>query len=290
MIDLYETVRSNPSFNKLEVGDLLFAKYTCPVGTEKLAHWAPVDYLVHVISGRKTWHTHDGVWQAKAGETLFFRKGASIIKQFFDVDFCLFMFFIPDDLVRGTVRELAGSLDAVSSRHAPIKSAAWVEHDVALTAFLQSMRTYFSGKEKPSEPLLRLKLKELIVSLLTGGRNPALAAYFRRLAECAAPPVAEIMEQNFRFNLSLAEYAKLSNRSLSTFKRDFRAEFQETPGKWLLAKRLDHAAALLRGSGMNVTGAAFESGFEDVSHFSRAFKARFGSSPVSFRRDAFAGG
>ncbi|HEY0551415.1 MAG TPA: AraC family transcriptional regulator, partial [Verrucomicrobiae bacterium] len=152
------------------------------------------------------------------------------------------------------------------------------------SAFFQSMRVYFSGKEKPSEPLIRLKLKELILSVMTSGRNAALAAYFRNIGECDAPPVAEIMEANLRYNLSLEEYARLCHRSLSSFKREFQTIYHEPPGKWLLRKRLDFAAALLRNSARNVTDAAFDSGFEDVSHFSRAFKKQFGESPATFKK------
>jgi AraC family transcriptional regulator, exoenzyme S synthesis regulatory protein ExsA len=206
------------------------------------------------------------------------------VEQHFEVNFCLLMFFIPDDFVRSTVREIAGSLTAAPEGAAAIKSAVRVENDVALSAFFQSMRTYFAGKEKPPEPLLRLKLKELIVSILTSGRNPALAAYFRRLGEGTLPSVVETMEANFRFNLSLVEYARLCHRSLSSFKRDFQSHFQESPGKWLLRRRLDYSAALLRTSKMNVTEIAFESGFEDVSHFSRVFKERFNVPPMTYRQ------
>lgn len=283
MLNLYEAVRANPGINKLEIGDFLFAEYTCGVGDERIGIWAPTDYLVHVITGKKTWYTSDGVWAANRGETLFFKKGAATINQHFEVDFCLLMFFIPDNLVRATVREIAGSLPPVPPNVASIQSAVRVENNTALSAFFQSMHTYFSGTEKPSEPLLRLKLKELIVSILTSGRNPVLAGYFRAMADSEAPPIPEIMEANFRFNLSLDEYAKLCHRSLSTFKRDFQAHFEEPPGKWLLRKRLDYSAALLRISRMNVTEIAFDSGFEDVSHFSRVFKDRFDVSPVAYR-------
>jgi AraC family transcriptional regulator, exoenzyme S synthesis regulatory protein ExsA len=283
MLDLYESVRTNPGVNKLEIGDFLFTEYTCGIGMERVGIWAHTDYLVNVATGKKTWYTSDGVWAAKRGESLFFKKGAAIVNQHFEVEFCLLTFFVPDHFIRSTVREMAGSLGAVPANIVPIKSAAWVENDVTLTAFFQSMRAYLSGKEKPSEPLLRLKLKELIVSILTSGKNPALAAYFRQIGENEAPSVSEIMEQNFRFNLSLEEYARLCHRSLSSFKREFEKILQESPGKWLLQKRLDYSAALLRGSTMNVTEIAFESGFEDVSHFSRVFKERFGDSPVAYR-------
>jgi AraC-like DNA-binding protein len=284
VLNLYDTIRSDPGMNKLEIGDFLFAEYTCGIGAEKLGAWAQTDYLVHVVNGRKTWHTLDGVWAANPGETLFFKKGAAIIEQHFEVDFCVLLFFIPDALVRRTVREMAGSLNPPVSRAASLRAAARVENDVALSAFFQSMRTYFSGREKPSEPLLRLKLKELIVSVLTSGRNPALAAYFRAIGESDAPSVSEIMEANFRFNLSLDEFARLCHRSLSSFKRDFQVHFAEAPGKWLLRKRLDYSAALLRGSKLSVTEVAFESGFEDVSHFSRVFKEKFGVPPVGYRK------
>lgn len=284
MLDLYKAVRTNPSVNRLEIGEFLFAKYTCGIGDEKIGLWAHTDYLVNVLTGKKTWNTSDGVWEAKRGDTLFFKKGAAIVDQHFDVEFCLLTFFVPDQVIRGTVREIAGSLGG-SPKVTPIKSAAWVENDVTLSAFLQSMRTYFSGKQKPSEPLLRLKLKELIVSILTSGNNPALAAYFRTIGDTDAPSVEEIMESNFRFNLSLEDYAKLCHRSLSSFKREFQSHFQESPGKWLIRKRLDYSAALLRGSKQNITQIAFESGFEDVSHFSRVFKERFRVPPVTYREN-----
>jgi len=291
MVNLYEAVRTNPSYSKLEIGDFLFAEYTCGVTAKKLAKWTDTDYLVHVVTGAKTWHTTDGAWKANPGETLFFKKGAAIVEQHFEDDVCMLMFFIPDGLMRSTVREMAGGLGLKASGGGPIKSALRVENDMALSAFFQSMRTYFSGKEKPSEPLVRHKLKELIISVLTSGRNSGLAAYFQRIGETDAPSVLEIMEANFRYNLSLEQYAKLCHRSLSSFKRDFQANFQEPPGKWLLRKRLEHAAALLRSSKMNVTEIAFESGFEDVSHFSRVFKQRFQASPMVYRRgDAGEGG
>ena len=83
------------------------------------------------------------------------------------------------------------------------------------------------------------------------------------------------MNDNYCFNLKLEEYAQLSNRSLSAFKRDFQKHFDTTPGKWLLEKRLNHAMNLLSNSNKTVSEAAFESGFENPSHFSRAFPPAF---------------
>jgi AraC family transcriptional regulator, exoenzyme S synthesis regulatory protein ExsA len=75
----------------------------------------------------------------------------------------------------------------------------------------------------------------------------------------------------------------LSNRSLSAFKREFQKQFNTTPGKWLLEKRLNHAMNLLSNMAKTVGEAAFESGFENSSHFSRSFKERFGISSTAVK-------
>jgi hypothetical protein len=129
-------------------------------------------HLVHVLTGKKTWHTAEGVFAANPGDSVFFKKGAAIVEQHLEVDFCLLMFFIPDDLVRSTVREIAGSLGTARSSGTPIQSAVRVVNDTALSAFFASMRTYFAGKEMPSEPLLRLKVTTTALrSKAPGGRH-----------------------------------------------------------------------------------------------------------------------
>lgn len=92
------------------------------------------------------------------------------------------------------------------------------------------------------------------------------------------------MEDNYCFNLSLEEYAKLCNRSLSAFKRDFQKHFNTSPGKWLMEKRLSHAMHLLNNLNRNVSEAAFESGFRNASHFSHVFKERYGITAVAAKK------
>jgi AraC-like DNA-binding protein len=285
VINTYDTIRANLHFNKFVVGELLFVEYKCPIEQEIAALWTPMDHFVHVLSGRKTWRTTDGTWTAEKGQTLFFKKGAALVYQDFKDDFCVLAFFVSDNFIRDVVREVAGQL---SSRHeggALRKAAILVNGDFTLAAYFQSMLAYFTGTAKPAETLLTLKLKELVVSILLGGINPELAAYFQSLLKSDAPLLPQIMEANFSYNLALEAFAKLSHRSLSTFKRDFRKYYNQSPGKWLLQKRLEYAAVLLKNPALNVSEVALDCGFEDLSHFSRAFKEKFGVSPANYRKD-----
>jgi AraC family transcriptional regulator, exoenzyme S synthesis regulatory protein ExsA len=283
MINLYEDIRTKKHYNKFEIGGLLFAEYKCPLEEKFVDIWTNTDYLVHVVTGKKTWHTSDGSFPAEAGQSLYFKKGAAIVEQFFNEEFCLLLFFIPDDFIKSVVNEYAGALNEFPRKFNSNASTIRVDNDVAITVFFQSMMAYFAKVEKPSEALLRLKLKELILSILVSPKNPTISNYFHSISNRNAPLLSEIMESNFRFNLSLENYADLCHRSLSTFKRDFQKLYNQTPGRWLLNKRLDYSTVLLRNNHKNISQVVFECGFEDLSHFGRAFKTRFGVSPSLYR-------
>ncbi|HXV49796.1 MAG TPA: AraC family transcriptional regulator [Candidatus Binatia bacterium] len=284
MMNMYDTIRANLHFNKFAVGELLFVEYKCPIEQDAAGVWTPMDYFVHVLSGRKTWRTTEGSWTLEKGDTLFFKKGAAVVYQDFKEDFCLMVFFVSDSFIRDVVKEVAGQLSVRQEGGMLHKGAILVQGDVTLNAYFQSMLTYFTGTAKPAETLLTLKLKELIVSILLGRNNPELAAYFQSLLKSDAPVLSQIMEANFCYNLALEDFAKLSHRSLSTFKRDFRKHYNQSPGKWLLQKRLEYSAVLLKNPALNVSEVAMDCGFEDLSHFSRAFKEKFGVSPAHYRK------
>lgn len=126
------------------------------------------------------------------------------------------------------------------------------------------MASYFNEAREPAQSLLELKFKELILTIADNPDNAELLSYFCALVnEPRTVALERIMTDNYRYNLKLEQFAQLSNRSLSAFKRDFRTIFQTTPGKWLLEKRLLYAQSLLNMHGKKpVIEIAFGSGFE----------------------------
>lgn len=81
-------------------------------------------------------------------------------------------------------------------------------------------------------------------------------------------------------NYSVDELAKLTGRSLSAFKRDFKEVFKTTPHQWLLRRKIDYAEQLLRTKKMKASNIYFMLGFNELSHFSAAFKKIKGTSPA----------
>jgi len=151
MMNMYDTIRANLHFNKFSVGELLFVEYKCPIEQEAAGVWTPMDYFVHVLSGRKTWRTTEGTWTAEKGQTLFFKKGAAVLYQDFKDDFCVLVFFVSDNFIREVVREVSGQLSGQHDGDALHKAAIIVNGDVTLAAYFQSMLAYFTGTAKPAE-------------------------------------------------------------------------------------------------------------------------------------------
>src|SRR5690606_37214533 len=96
-------------------------------------------------------------------------------------------------------------------------------------------------------------------------------------------PIWEVMEKNYMYNLTVEQFARMANRSLSVFKKEFFQYYHTTPGRWLTQKRLELAKSFLDAGKQNIGEVAFNSGFENLSHFSRGFKEKFGVTPTKMR-------
>jgi len=291
MVNFVESVLKYPEYTRqFNCGDSLITAFNCPLEARLMQNrftdlWSQHNYIFYVIDGRKIWHTAQGSYDLQKGSCVFVPKGASIIEQFFDIGFCLVLFFIPDEFICETLKTKSVPISTKEKKYDPV---IMVDTSETLEAFFLSMSSYFASTKEPDQRLLELKFRELILTIADNPRNAALLSYFCSLLhDPQSVSLQRVMEDNYCFNLKLEQYAELSNRSLSAFKRDFQKHYHTTPGKWLLEKRLKHAMNLLANAGKTVSDVAFESGFENVSHFSRAFRIRFGSAPSVIKQRAF---
>jgi len=244
--------------------------------------WSHHNYITYVMEGRKIWHTAHGSYDLQKGSCVFVRKGACIVEQFFDAVFCIVLFFIPDDFICDTLKSKSIPINKTDKKFEPVMA---IQRNETLDAFFHSMMPYFGNAREPDPALLELKFRELILSIADNPANKEMLSYFCSLLhQPQAVSLQRVMEDNYCYNLRLEEYAQLTNRSLSAFKRDFQKQFDTTPGKWLLEKRLNHGMHLLSNASKTVGEAAFESGFESPSHFSRSFRQHFGMSPTAVKQ------
>ncbi len=282
MLNFYKIVKENLSFNRFQYKDNVCLEYTCPIDAERIGIFSRNDYVVYVLSGKKTYTTINGEWTVSQGQTLFLKKGAEVIRQFFDSEYCMLGFFLTDDLIKETFSEVQGNLTLHPEGDLKHFTAARVNTDEYLEGYFHSMLTYFRSENRPPDHIMALKIKELLITIMNS--DPLLAGYFKSLSQSDRPSIRIIMENNFCYSLKLEDYATLCHRSLSSFKREFKELFNDTPGRWIVKRRVERSAHLLINSDLSISQVGFESGFEDLSHFSRAFKTQLGVSPTDYKK------
>jgi len=77
--------------------------------------------------------------------------------------------------------------------------------------------------------------------------------------------------------------AKVSNVSEAHFARSFKDAFGVPPHRYLLTRRIERAAALLRDTDLSITEIAFETGWKSLGTFGRTFRDITGESPSELR-------
>jgi AraC-like DNA-binding protein len=83
--------------------------------------------------------------------------------------------------------------------------------------------------------------------------------------------------------LDVDDLAGAAGLSRAHFSREFRRAFGESPHAYLLTRRLERAAALLRGTDRSVAEICFEVGLRSIGSFTTSFTRTFGSSPTAYR-------
>lgn len=101
--------------------------------------------------------------------------------------------------------------------------------------------------------------------------------------------LSEIARGCVAMTASTAALAKACGMSPRSFARAFKVTFDDSPGRWLRAVRLQVATEALRRQGDSLSEIALTHGFSDQSHFTRAFKAKTGITPRGVSPGAIGG-
>ncbi|MEH6304899.1 AraC family transcriptional regulator [Olivibacter sp. CPCC 100613] len=144
-------------------------------------------------------------------------------------------------------------------------------------SFMDSLLPYIQGDQPINRQLQVLKQHEAVMILLQ--LKPELKNILFDFSEPGKIDLEAFMNKNFHFNVQLKRFAYLTGRSLATFKRDFEHIFHTSPSKWLQQRRLQEAHYLIKEKGRAPSDVYLEIGFEDLSHFSFAFKKMYGLPP-----------
>ena len=105
----------------------------------------------------------------------------------------------------------------------------------------------------------------------------------------SVPPARHILrgrdlaDARYADAIRVADMARAAGLSPAHFSRVFRQTFGESPHRYLLTRRLERAASLLRSTDRTVTDICFMVGLESLGSFTTSFRRMFGMSPTAYR-------
>lgn len=233
--------------------------------------------IVRVLSGELKVIQSNKTYVFGVGETYLFPRNrlATLIKSQKDgLPYKAIVVKLTQDVLRVFYEQKKIQVNLVSKTDCIIP----LPKSLLLDSFFSSMLPYFDLDYKLPQELSQLKIQEAITVLRS--INKDIDNVLSDFSEPHKINIVEFMEHNYMFNMPIEKFGYLTGRSLTTFKRDFKKAFNTTPQKWLTEKRLELARYQLIKKHRKPIDIFYEVGFENLSHFSFAFKKQFGQSPT----------
>lgn len=150
----------------------------------------------------------------------------------------------------------------------------------SIQQFVNSLLKMYSGDFPNNKAILKLKILELLHLMVQN--KSKVKHFFQQMGLPKKRNVKLFMQDNFDKPLKVEDYAYLTGRSLSSFRRDFKLYYNTTPQNWLKKQRLDKALSILEEKSVSVTELSYAVGYDNVSYFIKAFKKRTGKTPKQY--------
>ncbi|MGG3308372.1 AraC family transcriptional regulator [Paenibacillus lautus] len=268
----------------LKLDGLSVIEFSCQTEGRKGSYFLKEHLLLIVRSGVCTLRFEDRTYTVRSNELMFIHKSIAIEFEKmgapnynYAIDYM--MVFLNDKIVEelfkfAGIKPIHPVDDVIPVTVFPINEC--------IRSYIETLKPFIEKPDEVNEGLVRVKLMELLFHVADS--NERFLYQLMQPINKDRSSIAKVMEENITNPVSLNDLAFLTGRSLATFKRDFQAIYHTSPLKWIRNRRLDKAKELLAETDLTVTDVCFSSGFENIAHFSKVFKEKFGFPPSEFRQ------
>ncbi len=234
--------------------------------------------LIYINSGLLQIKYNNKEYDFKKGDCVFLKRSHDVQltkKPLNDNEYFSGVFFILDKEFLSSKFKKYKNLDyeVETSPIIPIQ-----KHPV-LSTFFDIFISYRETGIQPDPDIVELKKSEALDILLK--IKPSLVKSLFDFNKPWKIDLKNFMNENFTSDMTIQEFAHYTGRSLSTFKRDFKETFNESPHEWLKNKKLDEAYKLIKENKLKASDIYMDLGFKTLSHFSDSFKDKFGIRPTA---------
>ncbi len=163
------------------------------------------------------------------------------------------------------------------------KELVHVHHNAQTQELLNRMVHIYTENHQDRSYMIDLAVTELIVRLLRHQTREFIISHSHQQPDFSGlNAVIAHVKDNLEHDINIEDLCKLACMSRTKFFNEFKHKLGCTPKDFLYQLRLKHAADLL-STGRSITDICFATGYANVSHFSRRFKAFYGVSPSQYK-------
>lgn len=239
------------------------------------SHWYVAQHaLIYVGKGSLVVKTDYALSTVNEGQIVFLPIGVYVVSELIKAGekFEALAFFFDEKLAR----LFLGNVDFAEEKKEP--QPLILQESESIRSYLEALLKSYTGKTEKNAT--NWKLLELLNQIVKSARGEEFISRLNRAQNRKKYGIRAFMEKSYAHNLSIEAYAHLTGRSISTFHRDFKQQFVMAPKAWLMTKRLEKAKRELeKQPTLKVSDLAFMIGYENASHFIKAFQQQFGITP-----------
>ena len=149
--------------------------------------------------------------------------------------------------------------------------------------YVEGLKGLFENTEAATDDILILKLKEIILLLMRTDSYPQISHMMRSMFSERTFSFKETIEAYLYTPATVENLATLTNTSVSTFKREFAKIYNAPPGRYIINRRVEKVAELLRVSDDPISSIGYDCGFSTPAHLTRVFKTKYNKTPSQYR-------
>lgn len=267
--------------NLINYGNILLS--CCIPHDMHLEHRVPAHSIIFVRSGKLVIEGKERTDEVMADHYVFVRRDCSVTVTKVPLDGIPYRginLTLPRKDLKEYYNRIAGGCRRMKGVKPIGQTVNILPKTVALKSLFDSFVPYTDSGEVPTDEWLNLKVQEAVMCLLAIDNRfyPTLFDF----NEVWKMDIMDFMENNYTEDMTLEEFASYTGRSLATFKRDFARISPLPPQRWILEHRLEKARTLLLENKIPAQEICYMVGFKNRSHFSQAFKKRYGCAPANY--------
>ena len=244
----------------------------------------------YVLRGTKYLYTGDQRREIHRGDVFYLGVGHHYIEdvpqngQPFEQ---LLFYYTPNDLQRVLLHLNMTYGLRVENQHScdECRDATFVTMtaNTALRTFFTNVATYLRDEGYSHDYTAEnLKMTELVY-LIASHEDCCLKTKLLSNVDSEGEQFEHVVYDNIFKDVSIEHLSRLTHRSLTSFKKEFRRHFRMPPHKWYIRQRLMHSRLLLISTTKSISEIGNECTFPNTSHFIKLFKKEYSLTPAAYR-------